>query len=144
MMDNTERARCATTARLLEAAGAVSHWSLVVSVTALFLLAGRYPQTYVSILACVIAALIGLPERYFAFRLRFDAGLFNDLALGTITSLTALDEALNEASLRRRAGPIRSLEKRLSGARQLINRHGALVVCQSLALTAALLNQWLD
>ena len=142
MMDDTERARCATTARLLEAAGVVSLWGLAMSLIALLMLADGCSADHLSIMGYVIAALLGLPERYFAFRIRFDAGLFKDLARGTIASLPDLDHALNEAGLRHSAVPLRSLDKRLAGARQLIKRHCALVACQSVALAAALLNQW--
>ena len=142
MMNETECARCAAAARLLEAAGVVALWGLAMSVTALFLLANGHLRPNFSILGYGIAALLGLPERYFAFRIRFDAGLFQDLARGTISSLPDLDQALNEAGLRPSAGPLRSLDERLLGARKLLKRHSALAACQSLALTAALLNQW--
>ena len=142
MMDGTVLARCATTARLLEAAGVAALWGLAMSVLAIFLLVHGHLRPNFALVGSVIAALLGLPERYFAFRIRFDAGLFKDMARGTIFSLTALDQALNEAGLRRSTSRLRSLDERLLGARQLIKRHSALVACQSLALTAALLNQW--
>ena len=86
--------------------------------------------------------LLGLPERYLAFRLRLDAGLFADLAQNRIASLDALDQARQRLDVRKAPsdGP-RALQDRVAGARQLLQRHAGLVICQSVFLVLALLTQ---
>lgn len=83
------------------------------------------------------AALLGLIERYFALRLRLDAGLFADLASGRIADLASLDEGL--AAIGARTGtptsspidPPRALDDRIAGCRRLWRRHLVAVVLQA-------------
>lgn len=139
-MNANDRALCAATARLLQASARISAWGLALAVVAMAVLtlSGR-ALALVPWLGFALAALLGLPERYLAFRLRLDAGLFNDLAEEKIASFSALDHALQRLGLRKAPGEPRTLEHRVLGARQLLQRHAALVACQSFFFVLALL-----
>jgi len=139
-MSEIDRALCAATARLLQAARVPAAWGLALSVVAVAVLAlaGR-SLPMLSAMAFAAVALLGLPERYLAFRLYFDAGLFRDLAGGAIASLSDLDGALHSLGLRPAAGQARALDDRVAGARRLLQHHGIVVACQSGLLLLALL-----
>lgn len=141
-LDHNDRALCAATARLLEASGRISAWGLGVTVVGMVVLAltGR-SLPLVSWLGFAAVVLLGLPERYLAFRLRLDAGLFNDLAAQNMPSLAALDNALQCLGLRKATDAPRTLQDRVLGARQLLQRHAIVVVCQSMLFLLALLTQ---
>lgn len=66
-------------------------------------------------------------ERYLALRLRFDAGLFADLADGRIADLAALDAGLATLGVRRTPPRPRSLADRLAGSRRLWRFHAIIV-----------------
>jgi hypothetical protein len=139
-MSEADRALCAATARLLRAARVAGAWGLALSVIAIAVLAltGRsLPMLSATIFGAV--ALAGMLERYFTFRLYFDAGLFGDLASGTIASLGDLDSALQRLGLRPAADRPRALEDRVAGARRLLQCHGIAVACQSGLFLLALL-----
>jgi hypothetical protein len=87
--------------------------------------------------------VLGALERYFAFRLRLDQVLFADLARGAIASLDALDTALDRLGLRNAEASkaLRSLEDRVQGTRQLMQRHAIVVACQSAMFLLALMTQ---
>lgn len=144
-MTDHERALCTATARLLQAAGVIAAWGLGLSLVAIGVLAltGRS----LSMLSCMgfgAVAIIGVFERYMALRLRLDAGLFDGLASGAIPSLSTLDMALQALGLRHAPeapeAP-RALADRVQGARQLMQRHGIAVACQSAMFLLALLTQ---
>jgi len=139
-MNDPECALCAATARLLQAARVPAAWGLALSVVAIAVLAltGR-SLPMLSAMGFGAVALVGLLERYIAFRLYFDAGLFKDLAGGAIASLNDLDSALHRLGLRPASGQPRALEDRVAGARRLLRRHGIAVACQSALLLLALL-----
>jgi len=141
-MSDIDRALCAATARLLQAARAPAAWGLALSVVAIAVLAltGR-SLPLLSALGFGAVALVGMVERYFAFRLHFDAGLFKDLAGGAIASLGDLDGALQRLGLRPATGQPRALDDRVAGARQLLGRHAIAVACQSGLFLLALLTQ---
>jgi len=143
-MTDHERALCTATARLLQAAGVITAWGLGLSLVALGVLAltGRS----LSMLSCMgfgAVAIIGVFERYMALRLRLDVGLFDGLANGSIPSLSTLDVALQKLGLRPAsdADAPRALADRVQGARQLMQRHGIAVACQSAMFLLALLTQ---
>ncbi|MEC5214739.1 hypothetical protein RCH06_003308 [Polaromonas sp. CG_9.5] len=140
--DDNDRALCAATGRLLQASDRLSAWGLGVTVVGMVVLAltGR-SLPMVSWLGFAAVVMLGLPERYLAFRLRFDAGLFNDLAAQNTPSLAALDNALQRLDLRNAPDAPRTLQDRVLGARQLLQRHGIVVVCQSVLFLLALLTQ---
>ena len=141
-MNENDRALCTATARLLQASSTVSAWGLALAVVGMAVLAltGR-SLPLVSWLGFAFVALLGLPERYLAFRLRLDAGLFTDLAEERMASLDALDHALQSLGLRKTPGEPRTLQDRILGARQLLQRHGIVVTCQSVLFLLALLTQ---
>ncbi len=144
-MTDHERALCTATARLLQAAGVIAAWGLGLSLIALGVLAltGRS----LSMLSCMgfgAVAIIGVFERYMALRLRLDVGLFDGLASGAIPSLSTLDVALKKLGLRHSpddSDTPRALADRVQGARQLMQRHGIAVACQSAMFLLALLTQ---
>lgn len=144
-MTDHERALCTATARLLQAAGVIAAWGLGLSLVAIGVLAltGRS----LSMLSCMgfgAVAIIGIFERYMALRLRLDVGLFDGLASGAIPSLSTLDVALQKLGLRQTSeapDAPRALADRVQGARQLMQRHGIAVACQSAMFLLALLTQ---
>ena len=143
-MTDHERALCTATARLLQAGSVIAGWGLGLSLVSLGVLAltGRS----LSMLSCMgfgAVAIIGVFERYMALRLRLDVGLFDGLANGSIPSLSTLDVALQKLGLRPAsdADAPRALADRVQGARQLMQRHGIAVACQSAMFLLALLTQ---
>ena len=142
VFDDNDRALCAATGRLLQASDRLSAWGLGVTVVGMVVLAltGR-SLPMVSWLGFAAVAVLGVAERYLAFRLRLDAGLFSDLAKQNIPSLAALDNALQRLGLRNAPDAPRTLQDRVLGARQLLQRHGIVVVCQSVLFLLALLTQ---
>jgi hypothetical protein len=144
-MTDHERALCTSTARLQQAAGVIAAWGLGLSLVSLGVLAltGRS----LSMLSCMgfgAVAIIGIFERYMALRLRLDVGLFDGLASGAIPSLSTLDVALQKLGLRQApeaSEAPRALADRVQGARQLMQRHGIAVACQSAMFLLALMTQ---
>jgi hypothetical protein len=142
-MNDNDRALCAATAHLLRASGTVAVWGLALTAISLAVLAltGRS----LSLLSCMgfgAVAVIGVLERYLDLRVRFDAGLFDDVGRGTVASLAALDSALQRLGLRPAVrGVTRQLDDRVLGARQLLQRHTLAVACQSAMFLLALLTQ---
>ncbi len=141
-MTDHERALCTATARLLEAASVIAAWGLGLSLIAIGVLA--LTARSLSMLSCMsfgAVAIIGIFERYMALRLRLDVGLFDGLASGAIPSLGTLDVALQKLGLRHSPDAPRALADRVQGARQLMQRHGIAVACQSAMFLLALLTQ---
>jgi len=143
-MNDNDRALCATTASLLRASGSLATWGLALSFIAGLVLAltGRSLPS-VAWVAYAVVALVGLPERYMALRLRLDAEVFAGLAQGAITSLANLDGGLEKLGLRRDADTSRPLAERILLARQLMQRHGIAVTVQTVVFAMALaLQDW--
>jgi hypothetical protein len=141
-MTDHERSLCSTAARLLQAGSVIAAWGLGLSVVSIGVLA--LTSRSLSMLSCMgfgAVAVIGVFERYMALRLRFDAGLFDSLASGAIASLGTLDVALKKLGLRFAPDLPRELGDRVQGARQLMQRHGIAVACQSAMFLLALLTQ---
>lgn len=132
-LDAQDRARCATLSRWLATSSIPGALALgCAAVVALGLLVEAWRG---HLLAAPLLVLALTPfERYLALRLRFDAGLFADLAGGRIGDLAALDAGLAVLGVRR-AAP-RTLDDRLQGTRQLWRYH-AVVVALMTAVTAA-------
>ncbi|MDR6858153.1 hypothetical protein [Variovorax guangxiensis] len=141
-MNDDDRALCAATAGLLRAGSALALWGLGLSLTSGLVLAltGRSLPS-ATWAAFGVVALIGLPERYLAMRVRLDAALFDGLARSTIASGPAMDRALATLGLRRRADGTRPLADRVLGARQLMQRHGIAVIAQTVIFAMALAMQ---
>ncbi len=140
--DNNDRAMCAATAGLLRASEVLALWGLSLSFISGLVLAltGRSLGSAAWI-AYAAVALIGLPERYLALRLRLDASLFDGLARATIASLPSMDHALERLGLRRNADRSRPLADRVLGTRQLMQRHGIAVIAQTIVFAMALAMQ---
>ncbi|MDO9402820.1 MAG: hypothetical protein Q7T87_02180 [Polaromonas sp.] len=149
MIDNEyqhQRALCASTASWLRACAVTAAWSLGLSLVALALLVlGARSLPMLTSVGLGVVAALGLVERYLALRIRLDAGLFDGLASGAISSVGVLDASLAQLGLRQAplpSAPARSLEDRVRGARQLTRQHAMLVGVQSLAMLALLLTFW--
>lgn len=135
----TEAILCATTTRWLKAALVPLVASGALAALAWFaLLVGVDGQ----LLWWIVAALL-LPALWIGIRVRFDAGLFEDLANHAAhdrplaDQLAALDEALAALGLRRR-GPTRSVGERARGACRLAVWQAIIAALQLvLALLAA-------
>ncbi|CAN7236200.1 hypothetical protein LJR084_000977 [Variovorax sp. LjRoot84] len=142
MNDDNDRALCTATAGLLRASDALAFWGLALSFISGLVLAltGRSLGSAAWI-AYAAVALIGLPERYLALRLRFDATLFDGLAKATIASLPSMDRALEQLGLRRGGDGSRPLTDRVLGTRQLVQRHGIAVIAQTIVFAMALAMQ---
>ncbi|MEJ8823951.1 hypothetical protein WKW80_18290 [Variovorax humicola] len=141
-MNDNDRALCATTASLLQAAGGIASLGLAMSGIALGVLA--LTARSLSLTSCMgfgAVAIIGVFERYLALRLRLDVGLFEGLARGSIASLPALDTALSRIGMRQSPDAARSLADRVLGTRQLVQRHGITVACQAAMFLLGLLTQ---
>lgn len=143
-MNDMDRTLCAVTARLLQASRVTAAWGLAISVVAIAMLAFTgCALPMLSLITFAAAALVGVLERYLAFRLYFDAGLFRDLVGGTNAPLDALDSALQRLGLRPVSALPRALEDRVAGARKMLLRHATAVACQTGLLLLALLTQTL-
>ncbi|MDR1967619.1 MAG: hypothetical protein LBQ32_02855 [Burkholderiaceae bacterium] len=138
-MNPADRALCTLTADLLRTDGVLARWSLALSCIACLTLAlahARLPT--LAWLILLATALIALPERYLALRVRLDALLFARLAGGTLDTPEHIDHAFARLHLRPAASQPRALADRAVGARRLMLRHGALVAAQTLAFLAAM------
>jgi len=138
-MNDNDRALCAATAGLLRASGVIAVWGLALALIAGLVLAltGRsLPAASWATFALI--ALAGLPERYLALRLRVDTALFEGLSQGTIASLPVLDHTLEQLGLRRGGAAARALADRVTGTRLAMQRHGIVVVLQTMVFALAL------
>lgn len=143
-MTEHERTQCATLAALLHAGALLALWGFALSGISAAVLALVLPDLGLTATLCFGGtALLGLLERYFAFRLRFDERLFDGLAQGRVVSLLSLDVALERLGLRTAPRPERGLEERMRATRQLLQRHGVLVACQSAMFVLALVTETL-
>jgi hypothetical protein len=121
-----DRARCAAMSRWLAAASVLGALALCCAlVVALGYIAQAWRDAAMGF-ALLVLALTPV-ERYLALRLRFDAGLFADLASGRIADLTALDAGLATLGVRNTPQSPRTLDDRLRGSRRLWRLHAAIV-----------------
>lgn len=142
MIDALARARCATMARLLDAGRALEALGLalgLLAIAAWLLLFDPAADATAELVGLALAALALPAERYLALRLRLDAGLFADLARGTIDTPQDLDDSLAALGLRPPAAITRPLDERLAGALRLVAWHRRIVVFQAVAWIIALL-----
>lgn len=135
-LDAEDRARCATMAHWLEASSTLGALALCCAVVAaLGTLAHAWRD---AALGCALFALASTPvERYLALRIRFDAGLFADLASGRIGDLATLDIGLAALGVGKRPPHTRALDDRLEGSRRLWRRHALVVGLQTASVAAA-------
>jgi hypothetical protein len=141
-LSREQRALCATQARWLDACavfGTVGVFALGLSALCLAVGAGVHSLRALAYFALALAPC----ERYLALRVRFDRGLFADLADARITDLRTLDEALAASGLRKPAmGAPRTLAERIAGTKRLWRAHAVVAATQlllSLAMLAMLL-----
>jgi len=132
-----DRTACAAMARLLQSGALLAHLGLVATTLAaavLLLKASIGPTAGAFLVATLLA---GAADRYYALRVRLDAGLFSDLAQGHIASLPALDAALARLGLRKPGTVARALDDRMHGAKALLYKHVAVVGLQAMMLFGA-------
>lgn len=141
-MNDNERALCVATAGLLRASGALALWGLALAFIAGLVLAltGRSLPS-ATWFAYAVVGLIGLPERYLALRLALAASLFEGFVQGAIASPSALDSGLEKLGLARGADGSRLLADRVTEARKSMQRHGIVVVVQTIVFAMALAMQ---
>lgn len=136
------QALAAGCARLLHAAAATSGATGLVcaALAAAVLALPAPPSSPASGLLLAVLALLPI-ERVLAFRLRFDAGLFADLAADPgppAAALERLDQLLQTLRLRRASATPRPLAERVHAAQRLAAWHAACATLQFGALLAAL------
>jgi hypothetical protein len=132
-----------TTARLLEAfAAAACGAGLLSAAGAMLGLLMPAPGT-AAVPCALVLALLPL-ERLLCLRVRFDAGLFTDLARAldrgddAPSACSSLDAALHALKLRGPAAAPRPLIDRVQGARRLAFRHVLVALAQFALLMSAL------
>ncbi len=136
-LDAENRARCATMARWLEAASTLGALALCCAVVAaLGTLAHAWRDAALGFAALALA--LTPVERYLALRIRFDAGLFADLASGRIDDLAALDAGLSALGIREDKPSLRTIDDRLEGTRRLWRRHALIVGLQAASVAIAI------
>lgn len=136
-LDADARALCAATAGWLRAAPALEWLALAACTGALWRLLAAPAESWAGWAAWAVLVL-ALPERVLALRLRFDRGLFSDMAEARIASLQALDAALSRWRATAPGAP-RPLDARIAGTLRLWRRHAAAVGAQALLCLLALL-----
>ena len=135
-LDARDRARCAAMARWLGASSALGAMALGCAAVLIFgcmLQAWRGDAVAVVLLVLVLSSV----ERYLALRLRFDAGLFADLADGRIADLAALDAGLAMLGVRNAPQRPRTLDDRLAGSRRLWRFHAVVVALMAVGTGVA-------
>ena len=144
-MTDNERATCAALAGLLRAFMVLAIWGFALTcISALVLALTLRSLSTTAAMGLGAVVILGVLERYFAFRLRFDQALFDGLARNTVASLDALDHALSSLGVRETQPAqttTRSLDNRVQGTRQLMQRHAIVVACQSAMFLLALMTQ---
>jgi hypothetical protein len=144
-MTDNERATCAALAGLLRAFMVLAIWGFALTcISALVLALTLRSLSPTAAMGFGAVVILGVLERYFAFRLRFDQALFDGLARNTVASLDALDHALSSLGVREtqpEQQTTRSLDNRVQGTRQLMQRHAIVVACQSAMFLLALMTQ---
>lgn len=135
-LDADDRARCAAMARWLEASSTLGALALCCAVVAaLGTLAHAWRDAALGF--ALIALALTPVERYLALRIRFDAGLFADLASGRIDDLAALDTGLAALGIVKDPQSSRTLDDRLHGSRRLWRRHALTVGLQAASVAIA-------
>lgn len=135
-MSVDDRARCAAMARWLGTSSVLGMMALGCAVVvALGCLVQVWRDEAIIIVALVLASTP--VERYLALRLRFDAGLFADLADGRIADLAALDAGLVALGVRKTPPRPRSLDDRLAGSLRLWRFHAGVAALMAVGTAVA-------
>ncbi len=134
-MTDVELAEVRVTSDFLRAVGRVdwlsSGMTLVAIATAAFL--------RVNMIVAIAAIAIGLAAKFYAFRIAFDARLFERAATGALDA-HGIDGALEALSLRKAGASERPWSDRCRGAMRLTRVFGLIVVVQILATVALLVS----
>ena len=135
-LDAADRARCAAMARWLEASSTLGALALCCAVVAaLGTLAHAWRDAAMGF--ALLALALTPVERYFALRIRFDAGLFADLASARIDDLAGLDTGLAALGIGKDPQSLRTLDDRLQGSRRLWRHHALIVGLQAASVAVA-------
>ena len=135
-LDTQDRARCATMSRWLGASSVLGALALCCATAiAIGYVVGAWRDATMGLALLVLGSTP--VERYLALRLRFDAGLFADLADGRIADLAALDAGLAALGVRKTPLRPRTLDDRLAGSRRLWRFHAVVVVLMMVCTGAA-------
>ena len=141
-MTDSERATCAALAGLLRAFMVLAIWGFALTgISALVLALTLRSLSTTAVMGFGAVVILGVLERYFAFRLRLDQALFEGLANGRIGSPGLLDNALQRLGMRDAPDEPRALADRVLGTRQLMQRHAIVVACQIAVFVLALLTE---
>ncbi len=123
-------------ARWLEASSILGALALCCAViAAVGTLAHAWRDAAMSFALLALALTPG--ERYLALRIRFDAGLFADLASARIDDLAGLDTGLAALGIGKGRRSLRALDERLHGSRRLWQRHALIVGLQAASVAVA-------
>ena len=141
-MNDKDRALCHATAGLLRASGSLALWGLALAFISGLVLAltGRSLPT-ATWFAYAVVGLLGLPERYLALRIGFSAALLESLAAGRVASMADLRDGLERLDELRVADESTTADDRVAAARRLMQRHGIVVVVQTVVFAMALAMQ---
>lgn len=122
---------------LLRQGRTIDHLSRLLTVAALVMLIGAIAFGVASkplMAALAFAVLAGAAETYFAFRVGFDADLFDRLREPARLDLAALDAALMQLGLAPASKSGRPLDQRIAGAQRLLYKQGLALVIQMAVL----------
>ena len=140
--DDQSRATSAVAAAFLAQGRLIGRLSLPLTAGAILLLValavfGPTPPATTTI-ALLAAIVLGIVERYFAFRVGFDAALFARLAdHDRSNALSRLDRALIDLKLLPKEKAGRPFEDRFVGGRKLLLRQAAAALLQVFCLIGA-------
>jgi hypothetical protein len=133
MSGGAEQAMLEVASALLQQGRTIDRLSRLLTVAALLMLFGAIAFGVASkalVVAFALAVLAGVGEAYFAFRVGFDAALFDRLREPARMDLAALDAAMMQLGLLPAGKSGRPLEQRIAGARRLLCKQGLALVIQ--------------
>ena len=137
MSGGAEQAMLEVASALLRQGRTIDRLSRLLTVAVLLMLIGAVAFGVASkalVLALALAVLAGATEAYFAFRVGFDADLFDRLREPARMDLAALDAALMQLGLLPAGKGGRPLEQRVAGAQRLLYKQGFALVIQMAVL----------
>jgi len=122
---------------LLRQGRTIDRLSRLLTVAALVMLIGAIAFRVASpalVTALALAVVAGVAELYLAFRVGFDADLFDRLRDPAKLDLAALDAALAQLGLAPASKGGRPLDQRIAGAQRLLYKQGMAMGIQSAVL----------
>jgi hypothetical protein len=138
-LTTAERAQCLSIAALLQAASGLAFfaWSMFAFITLAVIFTG-FKAIAIGTVTILILLVI---ERYLAFRIRFDAELFEAWGRDSSLDWTHLDQGLASIGIgakKSKGGFVRSTTERIRGARRLVFQYLLLCVVSVIALLGLL------